>query len=178
MQNHNGPCSLLAICNVLLLRGAITLPGPSNRTSISFSSLLTLLADYLVHQQLQPHQLHSALSTIPITQTGLDLNPSFASIDAFRPTSHSASSSSSTAHGLDLFTAVGIPLVHGWIADSQDSDTWDVIVGKCGDYDKAVELVVTGEELLTKQLENPQLELTQEEQDVLKEGAFVSSEED
>ncbi|KAA1132631.1 hypothetical protein PGTUg99_017010 [Puccinia graminis f. sp. tritici] len=179
MQNHNGPCSLLAICNVLLLRGAITLPGPSNRTSISFSSLLTLLADYLVHQQLQPHQLHSALSTIPITQTGLDLNPSFASIDGFRPTSHSASSSSSssssssTVHGLDLFTAVGIPLVHGWIADSQDSDTWDVIVGKCGDYDKAVELVVTGEELLTKQLENPHLELNQEEQDLLREALLV-----
>jgi len=165
MQNNNGPCSLLAICNVLLLRGSIVLPGPSTRTSISFSSLLNLLSDYLIHQELEPAQLESALSTIPITQTGLDLNPRFASIDGFRP--------SDAPQGLDLFSAVRIPLVHGWIADSQDFDTWDVIVGKCGDYDKALELVVIGEELLAKQLQNPQIELTQEEQNLLKEALLA-----
>ncbi|WAQ91617.1 hypothetical protein PtA15_15A6 [Puccinia triticina] len=168
MQNHNGPCSLLAICNVLLLRGSILLPGPPTRTSISFTSLLSLLADYLVRQNLQADQLHAALSTIPTTQTGLDLNPRFGSIDGFR-----APSRSSAAQGLDLFSAVGIPLVHGWIADSQDFDTWDVVVGKCGDYDKAVELAVTGEELLAKQLENPHLELRQEEQSLLREALLL-----
>lgn len=165
MQNNNGPCSLLAITNVLLLRGSILLPGPSTRTSISFSTLLKLLSDYLIHQELEPAQLESALSAIPITQTGLDLNPRFASIDGFRP--------SDAPQGLDLFSAVRIPLVHGWIADSQDFDTWDVIVGKCGDYDKALELVVIGEELLAKQLQNPQIELTQEEKNLLKEALLA-----
>ncbi|PLW24111.1 hypothetical protein PCASD_06727 [Puccinia coronata f. sp. avenae] len=175
MQNNNGPCSLLAICNVLLLRGSIQLPGPSTRTSISFSSLLALLSEYLIQQDLPPIQLQSALATIPITQTGLDLNPRFASIDGFRESIqyHPSPSSAPHAHGLDLFAAVRVPLVHGWIADSQDFDTWDVIVGKCGDYDKVLELVVAGEELIAKQVQEPNVDLSQEEQNLIKEALLA-----
>ncbi|POW21937.1 hypothetical protein PSHT_01857 [Puccinia striiformis] len=158
MQNSNGPCSLLAICNVLLLRGSIHLPEQG--TSISFTSLLSILADYLVNQKLEPAQLDTALATIPTTQTGLDLNPRFASIDGF------SNPSSSSSNGIDLFSAVGIQLVHGWIADHQDFDTWDVLVGKCGDYDSTLELVVSAEELISKQ----PTQLTQEERNLLREG--------
>lgn len=167
LQNLNGPCSLLAISNILLLRGSITLPGPPNRSSISFGTLSTVLIDYLTHQSLpEPHQLDSILSIIPSTQTGLDLNPRFASIDGFTRDSHPL------AHGLDIFSAVGIPLVHGWIADSQDLETWDVIVGKCGDYDRALESVVAGEELIAKQIDS-QLDLTPAEQTLINEALIV-----
>ncbi|CAH7689701.1 expressed protein, partial [Phakopsora pachyrhizi] len=142
MQNSNGPCSLLAISNILLLRGSISLPGPSDRSSISFSTLSSILANYLIALNqaniLDSDKLQSALSVIPITRTGLDLNPRFGSIDGF---------CSDSDGRLDLFSSVGIDLVHGWVADFQDLETWEVIVGKCGDYDQAVDLMVAAQEL-------------------------------
>lgn len=139
MQNTNGPCSLLAVCNILLLQGSIVLPGPPDRTSISFQTLSSVLADYLVRHSSDPTNLSTALSVIPSSRTGLDLNPRFGSIDGFGPGSGE----------LALFSSAGVPLVHGWVADPQDQDTWDALM-KCGDYDKAVEAVVVGEELLEK----------------------------
>ncbi|KAH9823178.1 hypothetical protein DFH28DRAFT_881163 [Melampsora americana] len=128
MQNTNGPCSLLAICNILLLRGSIVLPGPSDRTSISFQTLSSVLADYLVRHSSDPTNLSTALSVIPSSRTGLDLNPRFGSIDGFGPGSGE----------LALFSSAGVSLVHGWVADPQDQDTWDALM-KCGDYDKALQ---------------------------------------
>ncbi|KAG0148556.1 hypothetical protein CROQUDRAFT_714418 [Cronartium quercuum f. sp. fusiforme G11] len=156
MQNLNGPCSLLAICNILLLRGSINLPGPPNRNSISFQTLSSVLADYLVHHSPDPEHLNTALSVIPSTRTGLNLNPRFGSIDGFGPGSGE----------LSLFTSAAVPLVHGWVADAQDTETWDILVGKCGDYDKAVERVVIGEELFDKPRggkDDPELSLEEKE---------------
>ena len=48
---------------------------------------------------------------------------------------------------MSLFSLSKIPLVHGWIADPQE-EAWDVLVGSSeGDYDKAVERVLEGEEI-------------------------------
>jgi hypothetical protein len=46
MQNLNGPCPLLAIANVLLLRNCIEIPQSVAR--ISADDLLALIADYIV----------------------------------------------------------------------------------------------------------------------------------
>ena len=45
-QSENGPCPLLAICNVLLLRNQIRIHADVGR--VSFSSLVTLLANRLI----------------------------------------------------------------------------------------------------------------------------------
>jgi hypothetical protein len=46
MQNLNGPCPLLAIANILLLRNCIEIPESAAR--ISTDDLLALVADYIV----------------------------------------------------------------------------------------------------------------------------------
>lgn len=45
-QNQNGPCPLLALCNVLLLRGAIALRPSQAKTN--FEELVHLLSEYLL----------------------------------------------------------------------------------------------------------------------------------
>ncbi|KAJ1923841.1 hypothetical protein IWQ60_005620 [Tieghemiomyces parasiticus] len=49
-QNTNGPCPLIAICNVLLLRREISLRGRHRRT-VTFEHLLQVLADKLVSEE-------------------------------------------------------------------------------------------------------------------------------
>ncbi|CAG8598169.1 12519_t:CDS:2, partial [Cetraspora pellucida] len=80
------------------------------------------------------HTLNAAISIIPILQTGLDVNVRFNSIHGFEPTAE-----------LSVFDIFGVELVHGWVVDPQDEETWDVVVGKCGSYNKAVECVVGGD---------------------------------
>ncbi|CAG8552220.1 11373_t:CDS:2 [Acaulospora morrowiae] len=203
-QNENGPCPLLALCNVLLLRGVIEIK-PYDRPSVTYDYLVELLGDYLLKtiphgeaeiqkglenltidksppkdqvQQEMPeefingtdnstdkgqveagdektknenvtssiltyarpslqdyhHTLNAALSIIPSLQTGLDVNVRFNSIHGFEPTAE-----------LSVFDVFNVELVHGWVVDPQDQDTWDVVVGKCESYNKAVECVVRGD---------------------------------
>ncbi|CAG8814356.1 19488_t:CDS:2 [Gigaspora margarita] len=80
------------------------------------------------------HTLNSAISIIPILQSGLDVNVRFNSIHGFEPTAE-----------LSVFDIFGVDLVHGWVVDPQDEETWEVVVGKCGSYNKAVECVVGGD---------------------------------
>ncbi|RHZ44273.1 hypothetical protein Glove_744g8 [Diversispora epigaea] len=82
------------------------------------------------------HTLHTALSIIPSLQSGLDVNVRFNSIHGFEPTAE-----------LSVFDIFNVELVHGWVVDPQDEETWEVVVGKCGSYNKAVECVVRGDSL-------------------------------
>ena len=43
-QNENGPCPLIGIANVLLLRNALTLSGPSDRPEVTTAELMSLVA--------------------------------------------------------------------------------------------------------------------------------------
>ena len=82
------------------------------------------------------HTLHTALSIIPSLQTGLDVNVRFNSIHGFEPTAE-----------LSVFDIFNVGLVHGWVVDPQETEFWDVLVGKCGSYNRAVECVVRGDHL-------------------------------
>ncbi|CAG8471251.1 2288_t:CDS:2 [Diversispora eburnea] len=82
------------------------------------------------------HTLNTALSIIPSLQSGLDVNVRFNSIHGFEPTAE-----------LSVFDIFNVELVHGWVVDPQDEETWEVVVGKCGSYNKAVECVVSGDSL-------------------------------
>jgi len=50
---------------------------------------------------------------------------------------------------LALFSLAQIPLLHGWIADSADEETFKVL-GEARDYDRAVEMMVEGSEVAGK----------------------------
>ncbi|CAI5468843.1 unnamed protein product [Closterium sp. Yama58-4] len=122
MQNDNGPCPLLGIANVLLLRNAISL-RPS-ATEISQSDLLSLVAhrlldsntgmegrsaEYISNRQ---QNVADCMALLPRLATGIDVNVRFTGIHAFEFTPETA-----------IFDLLDISLVHGWLVDAQDSAT-------------------------------------------------------
>ncbi|KAL1914642.1 uncharacterized protein VTP21DRAFT_8053 [Calcarisporiella thermophila] len=157
-QNENGPCPLIALCNVLLLRGDIEI-RPPGKSHVSFEELVGILGDYLLntmsHTQTQEHikseqtsaqalpsvgdfrhNLNAALSVIPRLQTGLDVNVYFRNIRGFEPTEE-----------LALFDVFGVDLVHGWVVDPEEEVFHEVLVKRCGSYNRAVEVIVRGDEV-------------------------------
>ncbi|KAF1798927.1 hypothetical protein FB192DRAFT_1394037 [Mucor lusitanicus] len=197
-QNENGPCPLVAICNVLFLRGDLEI-RPPDREVVTFEYLVDRLGDYLLNhaptdepavaqsppknaaagQQQQPpqapkrqdtsefvltyrHNLDAAFSILPHLKSGLDVNIKFDSIHGFEPTAE-----------LAMFDLFNVNLVHGWVADPQDVETFDVIVNKCGTYNHAVELIVQADELSTRQSDEGLMvvkSLTTAEEEKLHEG--------
>lgn len=123
--------------NVLILRHDITIT-PASRLTVSYSILAGLVADYLLKTGGDPSQLESVLEVLPGTRFGLTLNPRFGHVDGFQ---HSGQGE------LALFRLSKVPLLHGWVPDPQDLETWDALVTTAGDYDRAVELIVEAQEL-------------------------------
>ncbi|CCA71587.1 hypothetical protein PIIN_05524 [Serendipita indica DSM 11827] len=132
-QNTNGPCSFIAICNILIMRGAITI-RPRDRRSASYEYLAGLVGDYLVNNVMDV-DLDAVFSVLPKTQEGMDLNPLFTSISSFRPAGKGGE--------LKLFDLAGIKLVHGWIADPQSSEF--AALSKAEDYDTCMDLIVAAD---------------------------------
>ncbi|KAJ3046479.1 Ubiquitin carboxyl-terminal hydrolase MINDY-2, partial [Rhizophlyctis rosea] len=144
-QNKNGPCPLLSLCNVLLLRGDISLPY--DMENVTYERLVMALGDVLVRKTGErtstnpqtptspspdfAHNLSSTLDLIPHLQTGLDVNVCFSSPTAFELTPT-----------LLIFDLFDIRLVHGWVVDPQDKETYRVVVEQAGSYNRVVERVV------------------------------------
>ncbi|KDR66426.1 hypothetical protein GALMADRAFT_259177 [Galerina marginata CBS 339.88] len=130
-QNFNGPCSFIAICNILILRGNIEIQPPT-RQNVSYEFLSQLVAEYLLTTS-PDVDISAALSIMPHTQKGMDLNPTFTAATSFRP-------SGSTAGGeLKLFEQVNIPLLHGWLVDPDSVEA--PVLQRVQDYDTAVGLI-------------------------------------
>ncbi|CAO3625558.1 unnamed protein product [Cunninghamella blakesleeana] len=182
LQNENGPCPLVSICNVLLIRGDIQI-RPFERSTITFDYLVECLGDYLLnhapndeklpnsnslpklssspsnlsdenldqrHSSINKnnykqstmeyvltyrHNLETAFTILPHLQTGLDVNVHFNSIREFEPTAE-----------LALFDLFNVDIVHGWIVDPQDKETYRVVVENCKSYNGVVECIVRGNE--------------------------------
>ncbi|XP_024984810.1 ubiquitin carboxyl-terminal hydrolase MINDY-1 isoform X2 [Cynara cardunculus var. scolymus] len=126
LQNDNGPCPLLAICNVLLLRNNLNLS--SDVAEVSQEKLLSLVADRLIdsnsnvnnkdtgYVENQQQNIADAIDLLPRLTTGIDVNIKFTRIHDFEFTRECA-----------IFDLLDIPLYHGWIVDPQDSDTSSAI---------------------------------------------------
>ncbi|GJJ08560.1 hypothetical protein Clacol_002779 [Clathrus columnatus] len=131
-QNFNG--------NILILRNHIRIE-PYDRTTVSYEYLSNLVAEYLL-TNVTDVDPSSALSILPITRRGMDLNPIFIDPRGFRPAGDGGE--------LKLFQLVGIELFHGWLADLNTFE-FDVL-SRYGDYDSAVNALVFADHLTNGQL--------------------------
>ncbi|PSS11461.1 Ubiquitin carboxyl-terminal hydrolase like isoform 1 [Actinidia chinensis var. chinensis] len=147
LQNDNGPCPLLAICNpllsllgnVLLLKNNLNLS--SDITEVSQEKLLALVAERLIdsnsnvnnrdagYVENQQQNIGDAIDLLPRLATGIDVNIKFKRIDDFEFTRECA-----------IFDLLDIPLCHGWIVDTQDYDLANAIGSKS--YNTIVEELV------------------------------------
>lgn len=129
LQNENGPCPLLAICNVLLLKNNLALSP--DVAEVSQEKLLGLVAERLIDSnsnvnnkdvgflENQQQNIADAIDLLPLLATGIDVNTKFRRIDDFEFTRECT-----------IFDLLDIPLYHGWIVDPQDSDTTNAIGSK------------------------------------------------
>ncbi|KAG2073095.1 DUF544-domain-containing protein [Suillus decipiens] len=134
-QNFNGPCSFIAICNILILRGQIEIL-PYERGTVSYEFLAQLVGEYLL-VSCPDIDVSAALSIMPSTTKGLDLNPVFTGVTSFRPAGEGGE--------LKLFEQAGIELVHGWLVDP-DSEEYSVLQ-HVRDYDTTVTLIADADHI-------------------------------
>ncbi|KDO25394.1 hypothetical protein SPRG_09336 [Saprolegnia parasitica CBS 223.65] len=138
-QNVNGPCPLLAICNVLLLRGHLHLDACVRATPAGQGYVYARDVMELVQQRILATNAHfseaekatvqEVVDLIPSLHVGLDVNVQFHAIDAFEYTS-----------ALAIFDLLAMRLVHGWVVDPQDVATASVIGTKS--YNHIIETVI------------------------------------
>ena len=115
-QNENGPCPLVAIVNVLLLRREISLAGQSPEI-VSASKLMEYIGNRMLETTPKnpnlndEYNLEDAVSVLPKLQTGLDVNVKFTGVRKFECTPEST-----------VFDVLHIPLYHGWLVDPQSPE--------------------------------------------------------
>ncbi|XP_070565211.1 ubiquitin carboxyl-terminal hydrolase MINDY-2-like [Ptychodera flava] len=136
-QNENGPCPLIAIINVLILKGLIVLPDMVE--IITSGQLMEYLGDCMLAQtpkniseaaQLNYEQnMHDAMAVFHKLQTGLDVNVKFTGVSEFEYTPE-----------LIVFDLLNIGLFHGWLVDPQNRETVNAI-DNCS-YNQLVEKII------------------------------------
>ncbi|WFD30982.1 hypothetical protein MSPP1_002008 [Malassezia sp. CBS 17886] len=146
MQNENGPCALIALCNYLLLLGALSIT-PQDRPAASYAYLCDLLVDYLLSRSNEsPHgasQLQAVLQVLPKMRHGFQVDPCF---DAPNHFASADAGSAGITDELALFRLANVPVLHGWIADSRDGPTFDALRG-ARSYNEATSLVADADAL-------------------------------
>ncbi|XP_019848833.1 PREDICTED: ubiquitin carboxyl-terminal hydrolase MINDY-2-like isoform X2 [Amphimedon queenslandica] len=136
-QNENGPCPLLAICNVLILRNLLVIPP--GETLITSQRLMDLLGSCLF--QCRPNDLSEtevtnyeqnvgdAISVFPRLLTGLDINVKFNSVSGFEFTQE-----------LSIFDLLSVPLYHGWLPEPSDQQSYPLVSSST--YNQLVEQAI------------------------------------
>lgn len=148
LQSANGPCPLLAICNVLLLRNQISISQDARY--ISFNELVDMVSSYLFDANARAssdegaadvrENLDTCLEILPRLNVGLDVNVKFASAAAFEYTSE-----------LAVFDLLDIVLYHGWLVSKQDEKAFQAF-GNLS-YNQVVESLIAMHEVQQKQAE-------------------------
>ncbi|KAL7123162.1 hypothetical protein ACP275_01G088000 [Erythranthe tilingii] len=117
LQRDNGPCPLLAICNVLSLK--YSLDFNLDIREVSQEYLLSLVLGRLLDSKTGNKDIADTIRLLPRLTTGVDMNIKFRRIDDFEFTPECA-----------IFGLLGIPLCHGWIVDPQHNETYAAISSK------------------------------------------------
>ncbi|KAI6655512.1 Protein FAM63A isoform X1 [Oopsacas minuta] len=138
VQNKNGPCPLIALCNVLFLRGAVNIK--SNLEIISSEGLLQLLLNQMLEgtpktqtegETLNYQQnIQDTIAILPKLHTGLDLNVKFNRVDAYEFTDT-----------VGVFDLLNVNLYHGWIFDPANPVYHHAVGEKT--YNQLVEMVIS-----------------------------------
>ena len=144
LQNENGPCSLIALCNALLLQGRFSIT-PDDRPAVSYSYISERIADILLDgngraKNNDPMILSSALEALPKMTRGFAVDVSFSG-----PTSFVGESGGGE---LSLFALAGIPLVHGWLPDPADPTTFAAVT-RSGTYNATALTVAQSQSIPT-----------------------------
>lgn len=131
----------LALCNILLLRSDISIP-PQYEQTVPFDILAGLVADHILARSTDASQrVEDLFQTIPKTRVGLDVNPRFASIRDFNVPSDQAAE-------VQLFAQARVPIVHGWLAESQDREAYEALTTRSGDYEQATIRLAQADDLV------------------------------
>ncbi|GBG25769.1 Ubiquitin carboxyl-terminal hydrolase MINDY-1 [Hondaea fermentalgiana] len=137
LQNENGPCPLIALVNVLLLRG--TLKMHKDRRSIGSENLIAMVANLLVEKngsgadENMQHTMQEMMDILPTLQYGLDVNVRFGGVSLFEFDNHVA-----------IFDLLGVNLFHGWVVDQQDTEVYDAIANLS--YNQAMDRIIAARE--------------------------------
>ncbi|CAF3479200.1 unnamed protein product [Rotaria socialis] len=139
LQNVNGPCPLLAIFNILLLRKRIVLNPDID--AITTERVITLLADYILELDQSKlsdeeranyeHNVQDALAVLEKLKTGLDVNLKFDGVDQFEYTRECI-----------VFDLLNIQLFHGWVIDPQDTELRTIVTTDAASYNQLIEKVI------------------------------------
>jgi hypothetical protein len=131
LQNENGPCPLISICNVLLLRNDLNRINFNER--ISSQQLIDQLGNTLF-SKFVPHlgdssekNIEDSLTAFDRLQYGLDVNVKFSDTKSFEYTRE-----------LDIFDLFHINLYHGWLMDPQENELYENFSTKS--YNQLVEI--------------------------------------
>jgi hypothetical protein len=160
LQNENGPCPLISLCNILFLRQDLKLKP--NQELISNEKLVELLADTLFNHFLplrsarQPAAsassrnveiiLNDTLGVIQKLQYGMDVNVKFTTCSSFEYTPE-----------LDAFDLFFVNLYHGWLIDPEQKEMHENLAEKS--YNQLIEMMIAGDDF-TKLLADSFLEST------------------
>lgn len=109
LQNENGPCPLLAITNVMILRDKLKFNNDIVTLSEIIESIGGLFLENCHKFQNSEETIIAALETLPKLVNGLDLNIKFNDVNSFEFTQE-----------LSVFDALEIPIYHAFIVDEQD----------------------------------------------------------
>eukprot|EP01119_Soliformovum_irregulare_P002812 TRINITY_DN13073_c0_g1_i1.p1 TRINITY_DN13073_c0_g1~~TRINITY_DN13073_c0_g1_i1.p1 ORF type:complete len:442 (-),score=128.86 TRINITY_DN13073_c0_g1_i1:36-1361(-) len=115
LQNVNGPCPLIAIANVLLLRGKLTIN--TDCSHITLQGLVTLIGEQIMEANSGLREsstlskdyeknVSDAMSLIPNMKYGLDVNVRYQHPKDFEYTPECV-----------IFDLLDIDLLHGWLPD-------------------------------------------------------------
>ncbi|CAE6181765.1 unnamed protein product [Arabidopsis arenosa] len=115
LQDDNGPCPLIAICNVLILRHGINLD--THNSQVSEEKLLNLVGEILSDED-----EYIDVELIKRLAAGIIFDLKFDSITDFELTPE-----------LAIFASLKIPLYHGWLVDPQDLEIVAAIGGRSHD---------------------------------------------
>lgn len=118
LQNENGPCPLIAIANILALRGEIFITGESDR--ISVEQMCKVLTSYLNAKPGQTPEVRQTIESVSKSmselQYGLDVDCGFTRCDSFTKTEKSK-----------IFDLLDIKMLHGWLVDPADAKLTSLI---------------------------------------------------
>mmetsp|Transcript_858 Transcript_858/g.1609 ORF Transcript_858/g.1609 Transcript_858/m.1609 type:complete len:408 (-) Transcript_858:793-2016(-) len=150
LQNENGPCPLLAISNVLLLRGSIQIHP--DMAFVSTSYLIQLLTEYLFnthrsasqnpskihHQQNNPGDNSYSVEDSREFNEALNLQHTLAEVQSILPNLRKGADVNvkfthpeafELTREISCFDAFRIRIVHGWLIDPDFKEMYELLNG-------------------------------------------------